>query len=427
MKELAKKFLIASIVLSSTQIITISGLGLSIYQVALMLTFGVCFLGIFEIRYIKKGQYLSFAAIAAVSSVVAMETSIYPTWARSYFLLGLLTALLCLFIPVYFSRDDIPQLSKALIRSQYITIAFSIYGFFKFYFGGGIPNKITLLRLFSIELEKEFFSRGQAAGQIRLALPYSTPPILSVVMAVCIIILLFDKELYPKIAKWMLVVIFSVILILTGSRTGLIGLVAFLLLEGVEHLLRNNFSISKRFFFVVFIAIIGVGIFGKMSGISVYLTKYIYRFANLFEAGTLSANRHLWVPVDGLIIWLSSVKNFFVGIGFGSSYYMQGAHTYLPPYFLNSFVTWIVERGVMGVYLIASLIYMLLKFKWNNALLLSAEKSIRNALYVVLISSMFYEVLNCYTAIIVVAICFVIVGNVEVERSEKNFSDYSGF
>ena len=408
MKELAKKLLLVSIFLSSTQVITVSRVGLSVFQIALIITFVVCVLGLIEVRYISKGRYIGFSIIAALSSYIAYEVSIYPAWAKSYFLLGILTAAFCFFIPVYFERDDLGKIVKAIIRSQYITIVFSLYSFYKFYFGGGIPNHISLFGGLYIELEEDFFIRGQASGQIRLALPYSTPPVLSVVMAVCIVILLFDQEMFSKIQKWTLLLVFIAILVLTGSRTGMIGLILFLTFEGGRYFHRNK-SIPKWSFGVIFVGIIAFVIFIVKSGNSVYIQKYIHRFTKLFGEVALSEDRHFLVPLDGIIIWLSSIKNFVVGIGFGSSAKMVGAHTYLPPYFLNSFVTWVAERGMMGLYLVFTLLQLVFACKKQEKNLSVAEKSLTSALCVALITCMFYEVLVCYTVIIIIAACFIII------------------
>lgn len=425
MKKLARKLLLVSVILSSTQVISISGLGLSIFQIALIISFIVCIFGLFELQYIKRGLYIWFSITTAFSSLIAFIISSYPSWAKSYFLLGLLTALLCFFIPIYFEEKDLPQICKALIQSQYITIGFSIYSFYRFYFMGGIPNHISLIGGLYIDLEKEFFARGQAAGQIRLALPYSTPPVLSVVMAVCIVILLYDKEIYSKTKKWILVIAFSTILVLTGSRTGIIGLFLFLLLEASMYLTKNK-RIPKWAFRVIMLSIFIAIITIKMGDNSAYFQKYINRFVKLFSGGELFKDRHFLVPLDGLIIWLSSAKRFIVGIGFGSSYNMMGAHTYLPPYFLNSFVTWIAERGIFGVYLISCLLYIVLECKKNKNKLNSSENSLINALCVALISCLFYEVLICYTVIIIIAASFVIVKKCTNILEEKQIEDNNG-
>lgn len=299
-----------------------------------------------------------------------------------------------------------------------------------FYFAGGIPHHISLFGGLYINLEQDFFSRGQAAGQIRLSLPYSTPPVLSVVMAICIVILLYDKKIFSKKKRCVLISIFTLILILTGSRTGLVGLVIFFFLEAISYLVRNR-HIPKWLFAALFILIITSLVLIRISGKSVFLEKYFNRFIVLFTEGSILDNRHILVPLDGILIWLSSVKNFILGIGFGSSFNMTGAHTFLPPYFLNSFVTWVAERGLLGLYLISSLIYMALICRKSRSKMTSSELALSNGLCVTLITCMFYEVLICYFVIIVIACCFIVLRshkrNMEKKAIEKHINYNSHF
>ena len=53
--------------------------------------------------------------------------------------------------------------------------------------------------------------------------------------------------------------------------------------------------------------IIAFVIFIVKSGNSVYIQKYIHRFTKLFGEVALSEDRHFLVPLDGIIIWLSSI------------------------------------------------------------------------------------------------------------------------
>ena len=144
MRKISKKLLLLSIVLSSSQIITTPLMGFSLFQIVMIITLFFCFIGMFKIKDLKINIYICFSFVAFLSSCIAWKISIYPSWANSYFLLGVLTALLCFFMPIYFAKEDIPSLLRALIRSQYITIPLSLYSAFCFYVKGGIPNKINL-------------------------------------------------------------------------------------------------------------------------------------------------------------------------------------------------------------------------------------------------------------------------------------------
>jgi hypothetical protein len=80
--------------------------------------------------------------------------------------------------------------------------------------------------------------------------------------------------------------------------------------------------------------------------------NYINKLLNRFVIEDLTQDRHFLVPIEGIIIWLSSVKNFVIGIGYGSSINLAGRFTFLPPYFLNSFVTLIAEKGLIGLLIV---------------------------------------------------------------------------
>lgn len=71
-----------------------------------------------------------------------------------------------------------------------------------FYTNGGVPNHLDLFGGFYIDLDDDTLTRGQAASLLRLMLPYSTPPVLSLVMAMCVIMLLSNKDLYSKIMRY---------------------------------------------------------------------------------------------------------------------------------------------------------------------------------------------------------------------------------
>ncbi len=371
----------------------------------MIITLFFCFIGMFKIKDLKINIYICFSFVAFLSSCIAWKISIYPSWANSYFLLGVLTALLCFFMPIYFAKEDIPSLLRALIRSQYITIPLSLYSAFCFYVKGGIPNKINLGLGCFIELDNALLIRAQASGHVRLTLPYATPPVLSVVMSLCIILLLFDTKLFCKVTRLILIVSYTIILILTGSRTGMVSMGIFLGIGIIKYLFSKRIISRKIVLFFLFTIVLILVFLINGSNIE-YLQKYIYRFTVMLDPIYLMDSGHITIPLDGLLIWVSSLKNFFIGIGFGSSYYIEGVHIQtLPPYFLNSYVTWVVERGILGVFLI-----ILLFILYNKCKKICSTKHDYACLYafiVSLLSALFYETFNCYFVIFVIAINFV--------------------
>lgn len=430
MRKIVRKLLLLSILLCGTQAINLPIGGFSLFQIALIVS-GVSIVIYFIMKpFIKRGKYLNFSIVYVLSSILAFFMSTNLAWAKSYLLLGLMTAMLVFSIPNFFSTADIPLLEKTLIRSQYIVFPFSFYSFYMHYFGGGIPEHINLFAGLYIDLEKDALLRSQAAGQVRLTLPYATPPVLSVVMGMCIIILLFDKNIFSKGKRYFLIALFAVVLILTGSRTGMVGMGMILAIFLVSHF-KRKVVIPKTIFFLILL-VIPVLILGFVIGNNI---DYIERMTERFMITDLLTDRHFLVPIEGIIIWCSSLKNFILGIGFGSSINIVGHFTHLPPYFLNSYITLLAERGVMGGYLVVCLISLGGRLYKHWKRFSSQQLAITFALLTGLFSCIFYEAINCYFLIFVIAISFLVekdldlikVGEDRDKGEEFNYSYYSGF
>lgn len=399
MRTISRKLLLLTILLSGTQVISLPYIGLSIFQIALIIAVGISLITLFIEKRLKKGAYLWFSLIWGISSFLAFILSTNKPWARSYLLLGLFLAILAFVFPNFFSKEDAGVLGKTLIQSQYIVFPFSIYSFYKFYFGGGIPNHVSLILGMYIELDADILLRTQASSQVRLTLPYSTPPVLSVVMAMCIVILIFDTKIYTQRIRRLLLVGYSLVLLLAGSRTGLAALIIFFLIYFLSKF-STKIKIKKRLLiwlpvvFLVTIVIFSISI----------RTEYIQKMIQRFFSVDLLTDRHFLVPLDGFLIWIDSLKNFFIGIGFGSSINIMGKHTYLPPYFLNSFITLVAERGIMGLVLSSWLIYLGVKGFTNRKRFSESQLAINYSLLTGLLACIFYEALNCYFLIYVVIV-----------------------
>ena len=404
MRGITRKLILITILLSGTQVIELPGIGLSLFQIALIISGIVAILSLFSIK-IKLKSYLVFAIIYALGSCLAFVTSTNPSWARSYLLLGLMSAVFAMIIPCYFDNNDIRLLEKTLIRSQYIVYPFSLYSLYMYYFKGGLPSHISLFAGMYIDLDADAMARSQAASQIRLVLPYATPPVLSVVMAMSIMLLVGDKGLYDKKIQMVLLLLDSIVLIMTNSRTGLMALVGF----GIIYLITNKKH--RRFSGSVVIKTLIMLLFLVIALLAVSKTNYFRVFMLRIKAMELSVllqSRHFWVPVDGLIIWLSSVKRFIVGIGLGSSINMVGEHTFLPPYFLNSFVTLCVERGLVGMITVILLLKLAVDLYKQRKVVGNDIKAVSFAYIVGLVACLFYEIINCYFLIFIISLAYTI-------------------
>ena len=416
MKSVIKRMYLVTIVLSSTQIITLPFIGLSIFQMFLILTFIMSIIGLATMRKIRITSIgISLAAIWTISSIIAYTTSTYPQWARSSCLVGLMTSFFFFFMPIYFEPRDSDSIQKALIRSQYITILLSLYSYYLFYFAEGIPLTINLPLGMSIVLDRAFILRAMASGQIRLALPYGTPPILSGVMGICIAILVTNKKLYPNHYRITLICMFAIILLFTGSRTGYVAVFFFVALYFLNSK-KKRFS-SKTIF---------AGIEGILVAISIFIWKndYVRLFLGRLNIQSILRDRHFILLEDAFRIWIGSFRNFFIGIGFGSSINMNDMKAGTAPYFFNFFVTTIVERGILGLTLSSLMIYI--TFNSIRTYRKSRNDSYR-ALYAAIITGMvgalFYEMLTCYFVVIVLS-TWLIINKTELnERGVNNIYD----
>lgn len=399
MRKITRRLILATILLSGTQCIHLPFTSFSIFQLALIVT------SAFALSGFLKARFWKFPFLWAFSSILAYLTSINPSWAKSYLLLGLMSAFIFILIPLYFDKDDFPILAKTLIRSQYIVIPFSVIVYLFFYNVSVFPEKIPLGGGMYISMTEEALDRGVAAGNLRLMLPYATPPVLSIVMTMCLTLLIFSKGLFADNVKTVLCAIFGTILIFTGSRSGIAGLLILFIILFFNGDAKRVIRKIPPLWIVLFI-VCGIGICILLAD-SEYVQKLVIgRFTSLGE-NSMEEDRHYLVPLDGIILWLSSLKNFFVGIGFGSSLFIKGAHTYLPPYFLNSYVTMLVERGFMGLIILLMLLIHLVRLYRHRYCYDNNVRAFIYMLYTGLFSGLFYESFNCYFLIFALAISFI--------------------
>lgn len=406
MRELVRKLVLFSILISGTQVINLPFGNLSLFQISLIFTMLFGLVGVIMKGKIPIGKYLTFTIIYFISSILAWAISTNPTWAKSYLLLGLMTATMVFIITNYFGINDINLLERTIVRSQYIVFPFSLYSIIMFYQRGGLPNTVNLFAGLTIHLDNDTLLRGQASSQIRLMLPYSTPPVLSVAMAMCIIILLTNKSLFKSGIRRLLIVLYGLVLVFTASRTGIVGLGLVIIIFLFRNMqMKGHFKAGHILAGISGVLLLGVA-FSLVKN-STFIVKMLRRFSNF----NIMSDRHFLVPLDGIIIWGSSLRNFIIGIGLGSSLNIQGAHTYLPAYFLNSFITLLAERGLLGLIIIIILISLtrsLLKQSKAGLIIEGNDycDSLGLSLLTGLLCCIFYEALNCYLLIFVIGISF---------------------
>lgn len=394
------------ILFSSTDIIRIVIDILSPFRLLMFLLMFMMIIYVFVKGSLKLGRYLYFILLIAISSIISYYISTNKEWGLSFLLNDYIGIFIIFLISNIFDIDDLTRIYKMIILSQVVTILLNVYTLIQFYLKGIIVKEISLFNIFSIVLSDEYVRRALIFGQPRLALPYPSPPHLSVVMAICIFILLYKKDLFRKTARYFFIGVFSLILILTYSRTGIVASV----LVYITILCYKNFKlkINLNKLILILSIIIFLLIFNQDN---IYILD---KFLKRFMLTNILKDRHLLVPIEGIMIWLSSIKRFVFGIGYGSSINMTGKYTFLPPHFLNSFVTLIAERGILGLLIVAELISMFrrnLKIVCNNFI----EKKIYiiSFLYMIIFFSfLFYEVRQNILVWIIIAVNLMVRDNI---------------
>lgn len=377
LNRLVKLMVLVTIVLSSTINMRFTFVSISPFHVSLFLTFSLAVINILMVRKLTKGFHLVITTVILLSSLLSYSISNYKEWAMGFLLNDFLGIAMIFLIVNYFFDFETDKILKALIRSQYLTILCSVYFIFMYYGLGSVVNHINLLNVIEMNLSEAYLERMSFGNDLRLSFPYSTPPRLSVVMSVAIFILWTNKQLFSKSARIILLFSFLSILFFTFSRTGVLALVVVMALWKV-------FKIKEWFNFKSLL-VASCFIVGSLIILYLYPPEVIERF----QITNFTENRHLLVPIEGLIIWTSKLQYFLFGTGFGESMGLVGKYTYLPPYYLNSYVTLLAERGFLGILILFIYIYPLIYFL--------RKKKIKNStvffgFFIILVSFFVYEV-----------------------------------
>lgn len=417
MRKLARFLILCSILSLGTQCISLPFSSLSFFQMVVIAAFIVSIPAILGKK--PKGDSLLFGLVWGLSTCLAYCLSTNPAIATGKFLLNAMAALLFIIIPLLFKREDVPLLVKCLIRSQYITILFSIYSIFLYYVMGGIPEKIPLPYGLGISMDEDMLWRMAVAAQLRLALPYSTPPVLSVVMAMVVVLLMFCENLISKFERYVLILLYLAVLFLTGSRSGLLGLGVLIILLWLKGDRKYMMSRINKFWKYLLIPALIIGIY------YIAQTEFFYNLIgkrSQMNSGNIEGDRHFLIPIEGIIIWVSSIMDFIFGIGLASGAKRVGVFTEIPNHFMNSYVTLIAERGLMGLFLVLKLIRMGTRFVHYRFRISEEEKALGFSLIVALISSLTYEVMTCYYVLFTIAIALLI--NDTISNLRPKYKNY---
>lgn len=392
--------------------------GLSLYRIALILALIFGLLDCLSKRKLTIPQktVFPFIIVAGTSSVLSNFISTEPDYAISAMLNELSGIIMIFLILTLFKYEDIDILLKQFVRSTCIGIPFAILSWFVLFQNpSSLESICSFGGFFKLDITDELVI---SCYNMRLSLPYSSSSVYSGVLAVTIVILLCDNSMYKGIFRNILIAIFSLMLIMTQARTGMLGLGIFIFF----YLLRMRDNKRKsRMILLCIVAIIIIGLF--VGSNEDFVRKFLSRFNNSGSVDvSILEDRHLLLPIEGLNIWLSGVKNFFIGIGYGSCINVKGLWTDIPYYFFNSYVTQLVAKGLLGLFIIA----MWLKTKVQLGSLFkdrdsySCRNKINAAFTVLLVCCLTYEFYPYYAFFIIVGIALLYINSQgNVKSSEK--------
>ncbi|MEN6600537.1 MAG: O-antigen ligase family protein [Rectinema sp.] len=344
---------------------------------------------------------VSWIIIGFSSSILAFLFSLDNSYAKSALLNDLSGIMLVFTVLMNYSVDDIDVLLKAFVLSQLSAIPFSIYTIRLFGNMASIFNNITFLGIFTLKLD--YSQTIETIQNLRLFLPYSSATALSVTMAASIVVLIYKGNyLFGRILKSILLILYSALMVFSQSRTGIVALfIVILVYTIIRSFKTRSFKLASRFV-VVFLVLVAISSFIIRTSNSAIIEKFVKRIK--YElAQSIFDNRHFLVPLEGLRIWLSSPSSFIFGIGYGGNAHFIGKWTYLPDNsFLNSFVTVVAQKGLLGLFMIFLWIILYNKTVRYSKAIGSYHLTILWA--VLLVSCLFYELYQTSTFWTVLAI-----------------------
>jgi len=156
-------------------------------------------------------------------------------------------------------------------------------------------------------------------------------------------ILLFNMKIrtFVKVVIYTGIVIACTIIIYTGSRKGLLGL-GFISITLAWFI---NKKIGTTFFKRLLIAIVLLICIGLLF-IVIYNSPYYFRISTMFSGEVSSVAREYLIK-QAIITWLSSYKNFFVGVGYDNFKYYNELYVYSH----STISETLVCTGIIGFFL----------------------------------------------------------------------------
>lgn len=389
---------------------------MSLYRVALIfaLLAGISSCLIKGEIKVSKRIVFPFILTASISTVLSNIISTEPAYASSAMLNELSGVIIVFLIVTLFDFNDTDVLLKQFVRSTYIGIPFALLSWgIIFQNPAELQSFCSFGGLFNFEITEELVA---SSYNMRLVLPYSSSSVYSGVLAITIAILVCDKTMYKNRTRNVLIMIFSLMLIMTQARTGMLALAVFVFI----YLLKmTDYKRKSKMILLCAVAMLCIVLF--VGSDEDFVRKLLLRFNRNDSGSSIFEDRHILLPLEGINIWFNSVKNLLIGIGYGSCINIQGRWTEIPYFFFNSYITQIVAKGLFGVFIVGMWILAKLRlgglFREHDNY---SSKTKANAAYtVLLIACLTYEFYPYYVFFIIFGIVLL---NIDVRRTAMNLN-----
>ena len=308
-------------------------------------------------------------------------------------------------IVTLFEFNDTDILLKQFVRSAYIGIPFAILSWgFIFQNPAEIESFCSFGGLFDFEITEELVT---SAYNMRLVLPYSSSSVYSGVLAITISILICDNTMYKTATRNVLITIFALLLIMTQARTGMLALAVFVFIYILK---MSDQKRKSKMVLLCIVATLCIVLF--VGSDDDFVRKLLLRFNSNGANTSIFEDRHFLLPLEGILIWISGVKAFLFGVGYGSCIDFSGRWTDIPYFFFNSYITQIVAKGLLGVAIVG--MWLLAKFRlgalFKNRDNYSSKMKVNAAFTVLLIACLTYEFYPYYSFFVIFGIVLLNVG-----------------
>ncbi len=384
----------------------------SLYRITVILCFFMIVIDVIKNKGIIK-VYNKYAVrnivVFGVFNIFCICISDKSPLGISYFLNDSLGLLVILEFTYIFNNDNKDTLLLTYVKSQFITLGFSVYAIcLHFFMGMKLSTSWDFLFLRFQMSDNSITLLSQSKSFLpMLFMPYATTLHLDMSVGIAAIICLYFYVKVRKISYLILGVIFSFLVLLSAQKGPIIAFTVSVIIFMRFYRKKQGIKRTISFLMIVFIIVSPIAI-----GFANEIIQYtILRFREFGHRISVNEDRHVLLVYEAIYVWLSEIKNFFIGVGYSGHAMLDGKYTYVPENFLSSLATLVAERGLLSIFAIYFYVNPLMFFrKYRN--------EIYNILIFVLLNFLFYELRYIQTSWIIYAIIYCCM-NTERKINEK--------